>query len=96
MDPAIDVCVHKYALSLLQKTQIHPCDKAMNLPNISFNFKSIADVKGMDVNETVDVLAIFTGYTAVENVKLKTKVDGGKRDFCLMDASDKVCILLIS
>lgn len=88
--------IHKYSLTCTGQTKIIPCHKGPNdIPYISFDFKPIANVHGMDKNEMIDVLAICEEYGECQDVTLKGGFPGRKRELWLVDQfNEKVFIVL--
>lgn len=87
-DPKVTY-VHEYNLTCTGQTEIIPCDDTDDIPYLSFDFKSIAEINGMHKNAIADVLAICEEYGELQEVLLRGKFGGRKRELWLVDQSNE-------
>lgn len=81
-----------YELSFTDDTEVEPClDAPQGVPNISYNFTSIADIEGVEINSLIDVIGVCKQAGEVQNLISKsTSRKLSKRDLQLVDRSGKV------
>jgi replication factor A1 len=82
---------NEYEMSLSNDTVIEPCnDDVSDLPEVNFQFVTIANLEKRDKDSLVDVIGICKSNGDLQNlVSRTTNRDLKKRDFVLVDSSKK-------
>ncbi|XP_028662480.1 replication protein A 70 kDa DNA-binding subunit [Erpetoichthys calabaricus] len=79
-----------YEMTLNNETSIVPCDDAMDVPMVQFEFIPIGELENKEKDSVVDVIGVCKSYDDVTKITTKSSREVSKRAIHLMDRTGKV------
>ncbi|KAG2458722.1 RFA1 protein, partial [Polypterus senegalus] len=79
-----------YEMTLNNETSIVPCDDAMDVPMVQFEFIPIGELENKEKDSVVDIIGVCKSYDDVTKITTKSSREVSKRAIHLIDRTGKV------